>query len=108
MLHLTVHVVERMRVFPDRMRRNLEAGGGIVYSQRVLLALIEKGMGREDAYAVVQDAAATAWDGGQSFRELIRARTDLRDGELDEVFRPRLEHLDGVFARLTKLEVEAS
>ena len=108
MLHLTAHVVERMRVFPDRMRRNLEAGGGIVYSQRVLLALIEKGMGREDAYTVVQDAAATAWDGDQSFRDLVRARTDLTDGELDEVFRPRLDYLDGVFARLTKLEVEAS
>jgi adenylosuccinate lyase len=108
MLDLTAHVVEGMRVFPDRMRRNLEVGGGIVYSQRVLLALIEKGMSREDAYTVVQDAAGAAWDGGHSFRDLIRARTDLTDGELDEVFRPRLEHLDGVFARLTKLEVEAS
>jgi adenylosuccinate lyase len=108
LLHLATHVVERLRVFPDRMRRNLEAGGGIVHSQRVLLALIEKGRTREEAYAVVQDAAAEAIDRARSFRDLIRARTDLTDGELDELFRPRLDHLDGVFARLTKLEVEPS
>jgi adenylosuccinate lyase len=106
LLHLATHVVERLRVFPESMRRNLEAGGGIVYSQRVLLALIEKGTSREEAYAVVQDAAAEAMDRAESFRDLIRARTDLTDGEFDELFRPRLDHLEGVFARLTKLEVE--
>ncbi|HEX2026085.1 MAG TPA: adenylosuccinate lyase [Actinomycetota bacterium] len=108
LLHLTTHVVERMRVFPDRMRENLEAGGGIVYSQRVLLALIEKGTSREEAYAAVQDAAAASWDRGESFREVIRARVGLADDELDQLFAPRLDHLDGVFARLTKLEVDPS
>jgi adenylosuccinate lyase len=105
-LELSGHVVEHLVVFPDRMRQHLEAGGGVVYSQRVLLALIEKGMSREDAYRLVQDVAAAAWDRDADFREEIRSRTDLSDDELDDLFRPRLEHLDGVFARLEKLEVD--
>src|SRR5438105_10139768 len=53
MLHLFTGVVDGLRVFPDRMRANLEAGGGLAYSQGVLLALVDKGMNREDAYSVV-------------------------------------------------------
>jgi adenylosuccinate lyase len=107
LLHLTTHVVERLRVFPERMRENLGAGGGVVYSQQVLLALIDRGMSREDAYRVVQEAAAATWDRGAGFGEEIRSRADLPDEALDDLFRPRLEHLDGVFARLEKLEVES-
>jgi adenylosuccinate lyase len=106
LLHLSTHVIEHMRVFPDRMRANLESGGGLVYSQQVLLALIDGGMSREDAYRRVQEAAAATWDGDADFREEVRARTDLSADELDGLFRPRLEHLEGVFARLEKLEVE--
>jgi adenylosuccinate lyase len=108
MLHVAEHVVRRMRVFPDRMRANLEAGGGLAYSQRVLLALIDRGMGRDDAYRLVQEAAAEAWDRGADFRQEVRARADLGDEELAGAFEPRLDHLEGVFARLEKLEVEAS
>src|SRR5919108_205924 len=107
MLHVAEHVIRRMRVFPDRMRANLEAGGGLAFSQRVLLALIDRGMGRDQAYRLVQEAAAEAWDRGASFRDEVRARTDLTDEELAAAFQPRLEHLEGVFARLEKLEVEA-
>jgi adenylosuccinate lyase len=95
-------------VFPGRMRTNLEAGGGLAFSQRVLLTLIDRGMGRDDAYRLVQEAAAEAWDRGADFREGIRARTDLTDDELAAAFEPHLDHLDGVFARLEKLEVAAS
>jgi adenylosuccinate lyase len=108
LLHLAGHVVEHLRVFPDRMRENLEAGGGLVYSQQVLLALIEGGMGREEAYRVVQDAAAATWDRGADFRDEIRATMPLPADQLDDLFRPRLDHLDGVFARLEKLEVAAT
>jgi adenylosuccinate lyase len=107
MLHLATHVVEHLRVFPERMRANLEAGGGLVFSQQVLLALIERGQSREDAYRLVQDAAAATWDQGASFREEIRSRTGLSVEDIDDLFRPRLDNLDGVFARLEKLEVEA-
>jgi adenylosuccinate lyase len=105
MLHLAEHVVRRLRVFPDRMRANLEAGGGLAFSQQVLLALIDRGMGRDEAYRLVQEAAAEAWDRGADFRDGIRARTELTDAEL--AFEPRLGHLEGVFARLEKLEVES-
>jgi adenylosuccinate lyase len=107
MLHLAEHVVRRLRVFPDRMRANLEAGGGLAFSQQVLLALIDRGMGRDEAYRLVQEAAAEAWDRGADFRDGIRARTELTDVELAAVFEPRLGHLEGVFARLEKLEVES-
>src|SRR5438309_10651823 len=71
MLHVFTGVMEDLRVFPDRMRANLEAGGGLAFSQGVLLALIDTGMSREDAYRIVQRAAASAWDEGRSFREEI-------------------------------------
>jgi adenylosuccinate lyase len=107
MLHLAEHVVRRLRVFPDRMRANLEAGGGLAFSQQVLLTLIDRGMGRDEAYRLIQEAAAEAWDRGADFRDGIRARTELTDAELAAAFEPRLGHLEGVFARLEKLEVES-
>jgi adenylosuccinate lyase len=110
MLHLTTFVLDGLRVFPDRMRHNLELGGGLAFSQQVLLALVDRGMSREEAYRFVQGAAAEAWDRGADFREELMSREPVRalltKGELDELFRPRLEHLDAVFARLEKLEVQ--
>jgi adenylosuccinate lyase len=109
MLHLTTRVVEGMEVFPERMRRNLEAAGGLVFSQQVLLALVDGGLSRDEAYGIVQGAAAAAWDRDASFREELRGSERLRavigDPELDKLLEPRLDHLDGVFARLEKLEV---
>jgi adenylosuccinate lyase len=109
MLHLTTRVVEGMEVFPERMRRNLEAAGGLVFSQQVLLALVDRGLSRDEAYGIVQGAAAAAWDRDASFREELRGSERLRavigDRELDGLLEPRLDHLDGVFARLEKLEV---
>jgi adenylosuccinate lyase len=108
LLHLTAHVVGHLRVFPDRMRENLEASGGLVYSQQVLLALIDRGMSREEAYRVVQEAAAATWDRAADFRKKIGTGAGLTDRELEDLFRPRLEQLDGVFARLEKLEVAST
>ena len=110
MLHITIFVTENLKVFPQRMRENLEAGGGLVYSQQVLLALVDRGMSREDAYRYVQGAAAAAWDQGKDFRTELLSREPVRallsGEEMEDLFRPRLEHLDAVFARLEKLEVE--
>jgi adenylosuccinate lyase len=109
MLHLAAFVLEQLRVFPERMRRNLEAGGGLVYSQQVLLALVERGMSRDEAYRFVQGSAAAAWDEGKDFREELlsreKVRAQLSRDDLEALFTPRLEHLDAVFARLEKLEV---
>ncbi|HXF56258.1 MAG TPA: adenylosuccinate lyase [Actinomycetota bacterium] len=111
LLRLARRVVEGLRVFPDRMRENLEATGGLVHSQAVLLALVERGMDREQAYRLVQRAAARAWDEGRPFRDLLRSelsgRVELGEAEFEALFDPgaSLRHLDGVFARLEKLEV---
>jgi adenylosuccinate lyase len=64
-------------------------------------------MGRDEAYRLVQESAAEAWDRAADFRQGIRARTDLTEVELAAAFEPRLDHLEDVFARLEKLEVSA-
>lgn len=102
-------VLEGLVLFPERMRTNLFAGGGLVFSQSVLLALVDSGMGRDDAYKVVQTAAMRAWDEDGDFRALIgeAAGDRLSAEQLDELFDPErfLANLDGVFARVEALEV---
>jgi adenylosuccinate lyase len=111
MLHLFTGVMEGLRVFPERMRENLESTGGVVFSQGVLLALIDRGLSREESYEIVQSAAAAAWDRGEDFRaELVRearVRELLSGHELEGLFDPApfVANLDGVFDRLEKLEV---
>jgi len=89
-LDLFTGVMRGLRVYPKRMIANLESTRGLVFSQRVLLTLVEKGMGREDAYKLVQRHAMTAWDEGANFRELLRgdqqvARLLSRE-ELEDLF----------------------
>ncbi len=70
-LHLAIRVVEGLRLFPQRMRANLEATGGLVYSSQVLLSLVDAGMTRDDAYKVVQAAAMRTWETGADFRTTL-------------------------------------
>jgi adenylosuccinate lyase len=111
MLAELTEVLEGLEVFPERMRENLNAGGGLVYSQGALLALVERGMPRDEAYRVVQAAAARAWDEGKDFRAELAADPDvarlLSAADLDPLFEPEryLRHLDVVFDRLAKLTV---
>jgi adenylosuccinate lyase len=112
MLHVMAGVIDGMRVFPDRMRENLEATRGLIYSQGVLLALIDKGMPREEAYSMVQRAATRVWDKGSSFGEALEAASAgpglmISPDELRALLDPRpfVRNLDGVFARLEKLDV---
>ena len=89
MLRIARRVLDGLRVNEERMLENLNEGGGIVYSGRVLLALVESGMSRDEAYKVVQGAAMRAWEGEGGFRELLKK---------DELVRTRLgESLDGLF-----------
>jgi adenylosuccinate lyase len=96
------------------MRENLETGGGLVYSQAVLLALVDAGLSREEAYALVQSAAARAWDEGARFREVLEADPEvgrrLDPTTLDPLFDPHrfLVNLGGVFDKLEKLPVESA
>ena len=71
--HLAIRVVDGMTVHPERMLANLEATHGALYSQRTLLALVEAGRSRDEAYRTVQEAAQRAWDEETPFRELIAA-----------------------------------
>jgi len=104
-------VLGELVVFPERMRENLGFGGGLAFSQTVLLALVDRGMSRDDAYEVVQGAAAAAWDAGVSFRETVladpRVQAFLPAEEVVALFDPArfLRNLDVVFDRLAKLPV---
>jgi adenylosuccinate lyase len=109
MLRTTLRILRGLEVDKKRMLENLNSGGGIVFSGRVLLALVESGMDRDDAYAVVQDAAMRAWQGEEGFRELLREREEVKerlDGRLDDLFDPSyaLRNLDVVYRRVQKLK----
>jgi adenylosuccinate lyase len=98
-------VLAGLEVHPERMVRNLNAGGGLVYSHRALLALVESGLSREDAYRIVQSAALRAVDGDGGFRGNLEADAAVmaRIGDrLDAIFDPAefLRHVDLAFARL--------
>jgi adenylosuccinate lyase len=105
-------ILDGLRVFPDRMRANLDADGGLFFSQKVLTALVDGGMARDEAYAAVQRAAADAWDRGVGFRERVWEEIEgsgaLREGDFAALFQlaPYLANLGGVFERLEKLPVE--
>jgi adenylosuccinate lyase len=100
---LALRVVEGMRVHEDRMRSNLEATHGALFSQRALLALVEAGRSRDEAYRIVQENAQRAWDEGTPFRDLLAAAAPETD--LDAVFDPEafLRHEDEILGRLAEL-----
>ena len=114
MLAEMTEVLDGLVIHPQRMRENLQVGGGLAFSQNVLLALVDAGLPRDEAYAIVQDAAATAWDEGASFRDLVASDPrvlerigDRLDELFDDLFDPgsALRNLDVVFDRLEKVEV---
>jgi adenylosuccinate lyase len=79
MAHEMTEILESLRVLPAAMRRNLDAGGGLVFSQGVLLALVEAGLARDDAYAIVQRHALAALDGGTPFRAALETDPAVRE-----------------------------
>ncbi len=103
MLDRFTWLVEGLVVHPERMRENIESSYGLFFSQRLLLALVESGLPRNEAYALVQGRAMEAWDGRRDFRELVAADAEIADRiDLDAVFdlSPYARHVDEVFARL--------
>ena len=99
-------IIEGMRVYPERMMQNLEITHGLLFSQRLMLTLIEKGVSRDDAYNLMQANSARTWDEDRDFRELVRSdagvRAHLGDSELDEIFDYGyyVRFVDDVFARV--------
>jgi adenylosuccinate lyase len=101
--HLAVRVVEGMTIHADRMRENLNATHGALYSQRALLALVEAGRSRDEAYRTVQEAAQRAWDEGIEFRDLLSEAAPELD--LDAVFDPDafVQHARTIVRRLDRI-----
>jgi len=101
--HLAVRVVDDMTVHAERMRSNLEATHGALYSQRALLALVESGRSRDDAYRIVQENAQRAWDTGTPFSELLAVAAP--ELELDKIFDPAafIGHAEAIVGRLDAL-----
>ncbi len=108
MLVETTDLVKHLLVYPANMQRNMNVYGGVVFSQRVMLSLVEKGLQREEAYAIVQSCAHTAWNQPEgNFRALIeqdqRVQSHLTATEIAACFDPQhlLRHLDQVYQRLS-------
>ncbi|MDB5366775.1 MAG: adenylosuccinate lyase [Rhodospirillales bacterium] len=101
-----VSVVDKLVVYPENMRRNLDSLGGLHYSQRVLLALTQAGMSREDSYKAVQRNAMAAWENRRDFRSELEKDQEigklLTKAQLDELFDPDfyLRNVDVIFARV--------
>ena len=106
MLCIFTPVMKGLKVYPENMRRNIEITQGVIFSQRVLLALIDKGLTREEAYKMVQDNAMRAWEEKKGFLSLLEAdgriTTHLSKGELKSFFDYGyyLKYVDNVFERL--------
>jgi adenylosuccinate lyase len=114
MLRDMAWVMDGLVVFPDRMRELVDSRGGIAFSQTVLLALIETGLPRDEAYGIVQRAAAAAWDEDASFREMVAADPEVTSrldaASLAALFDPQrfLVNLGPLFERLDAVEVNTS
>ena len=99
-------VVDKLLVYPQNMQKNLDRLGGLVHSQRVLLALTQKGVSREDAYRLVQRNAMPVWRGEGDFLQLLKKDADVKarlsDAELEELFDLgyHLKHVDTIFKRV--------
>lgn len=106
MLHIFNEVMDGLVVYPKRMLQNLERTRGLVFSQKVMLTLIESGLSREEAYGIVQRHSLTAWENETSLRDLLENDSEVTsrlDGErLDAIFdyQVYLEHVDESFNRI--------
>ncbi len=105
-LALFASVMRRLQVFPHRMKKNLEMTRGLVFSQRVMLALIDKGLSRQTAYEAVQRNAMKAWKGNKGFLTMIKADKEVKGvmttAELEKLFdyKHYLQHVDDIFLKL--------
>ena len=99
-------VIEKLVVYPDQMKKNLDKLGGLINSQRILLELTQKGMSREDSYEAVQRNAMPVWLEGKDFKVLLKSDPKIKefldDNEIDELFNPdfHFKHVDTIFKRV--------
>ncbi len=110
-LHLATNLIDKLIIYPENMLKNLNLTRGLIFSQTVLLKLVEKGMTREDAYQIVQSSAMNVWqDKSKNLKdELLTSDTVkkfLSEKEFDEIFNPNsmLKNIDYIFSRSVELE----
>lgn len=105
MLYITIGMMKKLLVYPEKMAENLKRSHGLIFSQRVLLALLEAGLTREEAYALVQRNAMEAWKKGQDFQVLLKADPDvgksLPPDEIEKLFDYNyyLRYVDDIYKR---------
>lgn len=105
MLQIFTDIIDKLLVYPEAMQANMNKTGGLIFSQRVLLALVDKGVVREDAYRWVQRNAMARWLEGQDFKTNILNDSDIKQyltpAEIEECFdaQPMLKHVDTIMAR---------
>lgn len=106
MLNRLGNIIKNLQVFPDNMKRNMQATYGVPFSGRVMTKLIDKGFSREEAYDTVQPRAMQAWETKQQFREIVEATPEITSvltaDEIEDCFNPawHLKHVDTIFTRL--------
>ena len=106
MVQQMIRVIGELRVYPEQLECNLELTGGLIYSQRVLLELVESGMSREEAYDLVQRCAMEAWEGGRTLKEILAGEeivlNKLGEEKLEDCFDPAyyLQRVDYIYRRL--------
>ncbi|WP_330949473.1 adenylosuccinate lyase [Virgibacillus sp. MG-45] len=106
MLNRFGNILENLTVFPENMKRNIDKTHGVIFSQRVLLALIDKGMVRETAYDIVQSKAMQAWESETHFKELVEQDKEITEllsqAEIDACFdyTYHLKNVDAIFERI--------
>jgi adenylosuccinate lyase len=111
-LSLFTSVMQGLQVYPQQMKRNIALTRGLVFSQRVMLALIDKGLSRQKAYELVQRSAMKAWKGNKSFLSMLKADPELTailsDKELEQNFDEQyyLRYIDDIFKRLGLTEAQ--
>ena len=105
-LNRLAELIDKLVIYPENMEKNLARLGGLVHSQRLLIALTQKGASREDAYKLVQRNAMPVWRGEGDFRSLLKKDAEVKrflsDAEIDEQFdlAYHLKHVDTIFKRV--------
>jgi len=108
MLEKARYLIENLRVFEEKVKKNIDITQGLVYSQRILLALVEAGMSREEAYTLVQKYALECWETGESFKERLRSDEKISqlitEEKFEELFKPDyyLKNIDKIYERFEK------
>jgi len=106
LLNKTTNLIEKLVVYPERMKENLESSRGMIFSEAVLLALINRGVAREIGYSWVQSAAKHVWEEGADFKAAVLAHPQIAETlgaeEIEKIFdlKKTLRHVDAVFQRV--------